>query len=322
MSLIRRVFRAIGIRIKYRFRLLSYYAFIRACFGCKVRYRGHFSIQRKIIEEVITLREKYLAITTAKKVRTVSVVIPHFDQQEFLSQTIRCILDQTFQACEIVVVDDLSTDLTSVKKIENDFKSISRVRFLYATEKLYAGGARQKGCDAAIGDAVLFIDSDDLMHSHRLEHSVKFMNQHDDCMFLVSGYIPFINSPPEEEILDYKIIESHAILPYKLTKRLAKNFAVMRLSWINPDEGKVPWYAWGSFGCESRYPAANGSILIRRDLASVLKWSNPKKHVFTPYEDYEYCLLAHAVTTGGYQLDAPLLYYRKGSTTNNPANMA
>lgn len=229
---------------------------------------------------------------------------------------------QTYPAFEILIVDDMSTNIGRVRELENEFRNDARLRFIYAEEKLFAGGARQRGSDEAKGDAIVYIDSDDVMHSKRLELSVRFMNEHPDCSFLLSGYVPFSNLVPIEMALDYVIAEKSCKFPQELTKRLAKRFSTMRLSWIDPDLEEVPWYAWGSIGAKSKYPSASGSFMIRRELMPTLRWSDPKSYVFTPYEDYEYCLLAHTVTSGGYQLDVPMLYYRKGSTTNNPAEAA
>lgn len=319
MRFLNRVWRALAWRWKYRFRASRYYAFINLCKGLPVRGDGFFPIQKRIIKQALALRMKMPVMNHPKEITTVSVVIPHYNQQVYLGQTIRSIQAQTYPAHEILVVDDMSSDIAKVQEVENDFRNDSRVRFIYSREKLYTGGARQMGSDEASGDAILFIDSDDLMPRQRLELSIQFMNNHHDCAFLVSGYIPFSDSPPEEEHMDSSITEATAKRPHELTKKLARYFSIMRLSWIDPKTGKVPWYAWGNFGVKSKYPSANGSIMIRKEAASVLRWSNPKAFVFTPYEDYEYCLLAHAATEGGYQIDAPLTYYRKGSTTNDPA---
>jgi len=310
---------ALAWRWKYRFRPSRYRAFIKLTKGLPVRYDSFFPVQRKIIEHNLNIRKNIQVAIKPKRVLSISVVIPHYNQQEYLSLTIRNILAQTYPVFEILVVDDKSSNIGKVEEIEKEFKTDKRVRFIYPEEKLYAGGARQRGSEEASGDAILYIDSDDLMHRQRLELAVHFMNNHPDCVFLVSGYIPFTGVPPTDQRLDYNIIESNAIPPRELTKRLAWYFSIMRLSWIDKATGKVPWYAWGSYGVKSKYPAANGSIIIRREYASIITWPRPTSYIFTPYEDYEYCLLMHVATNGGYKLDTPLLYYRKGSTTNDPA---
>ena len=44
------------------------------------------------------------------------------------------------------------------------------------------------------------------------------------------------------------------------------------------------------------------------------------KQIFTPCEDYEYCVLIQILTLGEYQIDLPLSYYRTGTSTCSPQN--
>ncbi|WP_375437090.1 glycosyltransferase family 2 protein [uncultured Hymenobacter sp.] len=93
-----------------------------------------------------------------------SVVIPTYNRAGFIAGTLRSVLNQTFPAFEIVVVDDGSKDNTAA--IVQSFTD-PRLRY-YATENGERGVARNYGLARAQGEYVLFLDSDDLLHPHHL----------------------------------------------------------------------------------------------------------------------------------------------------------
>ena len=97
----------------------------------------------------------------------VSVVIPTFNAERFIAQTIRSVLDQGFPAHEIIVVDDGSTDATA--EVVRGFGPA--VRFV----ELEHGGAtrtRNRGATLTTGDALMFLDADDVLGPNVLRHLV------------------------------------------------------------------------------------------------------------------------------------------------------
>jgi glycosyltransferase involved in cell wall biosynthesis len=308
-------------RWKYRFRLSRYRVFMKLAEGQEPPRLTLFPEQKAIVAEALRLRKAFASLRSEGPVETVSVVIPHYNQPRFLGEAIESARAQSFPPAEIIVVDDLSTDPVAVREVEASFTSDPRVRFVYSREKLYAGGARQLGARESRGGAISFLDADDLMHPQRLELSKEVFDTHPDCAFVITSALPFSDSAPDLGAFRPSALAQSLIEPSALMEELARYFARMRLSWIDPETGKVPWYAWGSFGIHDRLQPNSGSFTIRREIASIMRWPTPKAYVFTPYEDYEYCLLLHAATSGGYQIDLPLLHYRKGSSTNAPAEL-
>jgi glycosyltransferase involved in cell wall biosynthesis len=312
---------AIVWRWKYRFRPSRYRAFLDLFDGKVVSAKGFFPEQKAIVEEALRLRKTFGAAPSGGAVESISVVIPHYNQPAHLGAAIRSVQAQTLGAQEIIVVDDLSSDLAAVKAIEKEFSADSRVRFIFSKNKLYAGGARQLGMEASTGQAVSFLDADDIMHPQRLELSVAVMDARPDCAFVITGSRHFSGEAPACGAFDSREAFERLIGPRAIAESLARYFARMKLSWVDPATKSVHWYSWGAFGGGGRNPPNSGSFTIRREIAARMKWPTPKDYIFTPYEDYEYCLLLHAATSGGYQIDLPLLYYRTGSSTNAPSEL-
>lgn len=97
----------------------------------------------------------------------VSVVMPVYNAEDFLNQTLKDVSEQTLKEIEIICVDDGSTD-SSCEIIENWRKKDSRIQ-LIRQQNLFAGVARNTGMAQATGKYVIFWDSDDMFHHEALE---------------------------------------------------------------------------------------------------------------------------------------------------------
>ncbi|QFU74471.1 glycosyltransferase [Halioglobus maricola] len=99
----------------------------------------------------------------------VSVIVPAYNAQSFLGQTLDSLLEQTLVAIEIIVLNDGSSDgtLTLIQRYAAHDK---RVRCVDLKENIGQGFARNQGIAMSLGDYVFFLDSDDyLLNSSVLE---------------------------------------------------------------------------------------------------------------------------------------------------------
>lgn len=94
-----------------------------------------------------------------------SIIIPTFNRASFLTKAIESVLTQTYTDWELIIVDDGSTDNT--KDVVLRYKD-PRIRYIYQ-QNAERSSARNNGINHANGDYVCFMDSDNKMHSHRLQ---------------------------------------------------------------------------------------------------------------------------------------------------------
>lgn len=88
----------------------------------------------------------------------VSVVIPTYDRPRLLERAVESVLKQTYEDYEVIVVDDASpTDIRSVVDSFDD----SRIQYVAHEENRGAAVARNTGIEAATGELIAFLDSDD-----------------------------------------------------------------------------------------------------------------------------------------------------------------
>ncbi|MFD2938723.1 glycosyltransferase family 2 protein [Flavobacterium notoginsengisoli] len=94
-----------------------------------------------------------------------SVIIPLYNKEHFIENTIQSILDQTFQDFEIIVVNDGSTDKSEEKLLK--FKD-SRIHY-FSKKNEGASTARNYGIEKAKSDFITFLDADDYWYPTFLE---------------------------------------------------------------------------------------------------------------------------------------------------------
>lgn len=97
----------------------------------------------------------------------VSIVIPAYNADRFIAQTLDSVLAQTFTAFEVIVVNDGSTDRTQ-EIVEHYLLTDDRVRLINQINQGISA-TRQRGQKAAKGDFIAFLDADDLWMPQNLE---------------------------------------------------------------------------------------------------------------------------------------------------------
>lgn len=138
----------------------------------------------------------------------ISIVSPVYNAEKYISKTIDCIIAQTYQDFELIMVDDGSKD-KSVEIIES-YKD-SRVRCVKNDhEKKGAFSARNKGIELAKGEYLAFIDADDLWDEKKLERTLEYMKAN-DAAFVFTAY----EFGDEEGIGTGKIVHVPEKLSYK-----------------------------------------------------------------------------------------------------------
>lgn len=112
-------------------------------------------------------------MTTLLNTLKISAVIPAYNCQTYISRAIESILAQSRPVHEIIVVDDGSRDHTAERV--RDYSE--RVRYIYQ-DNAGASAARNRGIQAAEGEWIAFLDSDDEWLPDRLERQAEVLARH------------------------------------------------------------------------------------------------------------------------------------------------
>lgn len=131
----------------------------------------------------------------------VSIIVPSFNRADLIGQTIESVLAQTCPNWELVIVDDHSTDDTA--NVVNSYRlKDSRIRFAKRSSPIKGAPAcRNEGVLLSSGDLLIFLDSDDLLAPHCIEHRLRFMAGHSEIELLISQTELFEKKPGDLGLL-------------------------------------------------------------------------------------------------------------------------
>lgn len=141
----------------------------------------------------------------------VSVIMPVYNAEQFISETLESILNQTYKNLEVIIVDDCSID-RSFQKIKPYIIANRKIRYHKLDKNSGAAVARNIALKFAKGRYVAFIDSDDLWLINKTEKQLTLMkNKNAAFSFTAIEMIDeegkFIKSKRKiKKVVDYNIL--------------------------------------------------------------------------------------------------------------------
>lgn len=143
----------------------------------------------------------------------VSVIVPFYNCEKTIAETIESICNQTYTRWELICVDDGSLDTTCeiVKSYTEKYDNI----FLLQRDRLPKGGStcRNLGLEVAKGEFVIFLDGDDLLSPSCIETRVNKTVELGNMDFTVFPMATFVESV--EDAITYSDTKNHRLELYK-----------------------------------------------------------------------------------------------------------
>lgn len=124
-------------------------------------------------------------LSEIRDIPLVSIIMPAYNAEVYIEESIRSVLTQSYTNWELIVVDDGSTDTTTDKiRMFND----PRIRLIHAGRVGILGAVRNIGLKHAQGAFIAFMDSDDLYEPDALETLLSHLLTHEDCTAVYGFY--------------------------------------------------------------------------------------------------------------------------------------
>jgi glycosyltransferase involved in cell wall biosynthesis len=274
------------------------------------------SIKSKDIHNFIKRFEKIGYITCKPKTKklTISVVIPHYNQQKYLEQALIALTEQTEQPDEVIVVDDGPEEIDKAEKICNLYTQKVPIRLIKSDKKLYPGLARQLGAELATSDLITTHDADDISHRRRIELTKRFFHEHPDALHLNLGMIRF-RGKLFDYVKDFDQIglKEHTVPTKVILDEMKKVFVEQRFSSF--ETMPIRWGAYGVSIAYNYHMHCAGHVTYRKELVDKIKWISPYDKSFTSYEDFDINFMILMATQKSFLLNLPLIWYRKGTSS-------
>ena len=158
----------------------------------------------------------------------VSILIPAYNSEEWIAQTIRSALAQTWQRKEIIVVDDGSKDQTAATARRFASKEVAVV----STENQGSAAARNHALQLSQGDYIQWLDADDLLSPGKIESQLAALRGVENKRILLSSSWAFFNYRTQRA----RFIESslwHDLSPAEwLVRKMSENLHMQTATWL------------------------------------------------------------------------------------------
>lgn len=216
----------------------------------------------------------------------VSVIVPIYNAEDTLVDTLDSIANQTFLDMEILMVNDCSSD--SSQKIMDRYAALdSRFKAIHLKKNYGApAGPRNIGIDLARGKWVAFIDSDDIWHKEKMERQLLAMEE-TGALFSSTSMVNFANTKdlsfPDSDFRSTKLI----------------SFDMQLRQFLTP----------------------TSSVVVSREILSKVRFNeNPK---YKAREDVDCFLHCHELISQSVKINGAMLAYRvrDGQISGNKIKM-
>ena len=111
----------------------------------------------------------------------VSIIIPFYNSEKTIDNTMKSIINQTYTNIEIILIDDCSTD-NSKENCSNWIERDNRIKYLKNDKCKGVSYSRNIGLKLASGKYVCFVDSDDIIEKNFIEDFISIINNNTDIV--------------------------------------------------------------------------------------------------------------------------------------------
>ena len=124
----------------------------------------------------------------ANKKKKIDIILPNYNSHEFLEETLKSIINQSYFNWRLIIVDDNSDNKT--KQILRKFLKNKKINAYFLKKNQGAGFCRNYALKKSKSSFVAFIDSDDIWKKNKLKEQINFMIKN-KCSFSYTYYETF-----------------------------------------------------------------------------------------------------------------------------------
>jgi glycosyltransferase involved in cell wall biosynthesis len=114
----------------------------------------------------------------------VSIIVPSYNKGDYIVETIKSVIEQTYSNWELIIIEDGSTD-NSVQIITKFVELDKRIILINSKKNAGANVCRNIGINAAKGEYLIFLDADDILNKNCLSNRIKIISKNPKLDFTV-----------------------------------------------------------------------------------------------------------------------------------------
>lgn len=208
----------------------------------------------------------------------VSVIIPLYNAEKYIVETIESVLKQTYKNIEIIIIDDGSKDssFALAKKYISDTVTVVK------QANKCASAARNHGLKLAKGEYIQFLDADDILHPKKIEYQINTLKQYSKLHLIGCNWSYF----------NKNINSTYKTMPFDLKERTYYD----KVNWLIERPYMIP-HTW----------------LVSKELVNL---AGPWDEKLSLNDDGEYFYRIIAASKGVVMCAKTMAYYRAGNPSS------
>mgnify|MGYP000128949315 CR=1 FL=1 len=181
----------------------------------------------------------------------ISVVIPVYNGEKYISDTLDTIINQDYKNIEVILVNDGSTDNSS-NILSGYVQKNSFVR-VYDQENKGVASARNLGIKKSQGQFISFCDQDDFWHHEKISKQIKLFDDEDIGLVHTAAYFRYLSAENPRTVVTSHLLRGH-IFEQLIEKNTITCCSVMvrktvfnKVGFFDPDNvimGVDDWHMW------------------------------------------------------------------------------
>lgn len=221
----------------------------------------------------------------------VSVIMPAYNAEKYLPDAIMSVQAQTFSDWELVICDDCSTDHTYQVALDYAQKD-TRIKLIRNEKNSGVAQTRNNALDAATGEYIAFLDSDDLWLPDKLQKQIDFMRDR-GCVLSYTAYQKFFDDSgqkgktiPAKERMTAKQIYGDTSIGCLTVLVNRKQVGAFHMPLLKHTEDNCTWQeilsrgytAYGLNEVLALYREGNASLTSSKKKAAMQQWETYRKY--------------------------------------------
>jgi glycosyltransferase involved in cell wall biosynthesis len=172
----------------------------------------------------------------------VSILIPAYNAESWISDTIQSAINQTWSRKEIIIVDDGSRDRTGDVARRFASKDVAVI----STRNEGASAARNHALRLAQGDYIQWLDADDLLSMDKIERQLAVLGEHNDARILLSCPWAYFNYRKQQARFIPNSLWGNLSPVEWLLRKMGENLHMQTATWLTSRELTEDAGAWNT----------------------------------------------------------------------------
>lgn len=230
-------------------------------------------------------------ISVMEQTPLVSIVMPAYNAQKTITDSVKSVLAQTYQNWELIVIDDCSSD-NVYDMIQELFNTEFRIILMRNEKNMGVSETRNKGVSQAKGKWIAFLDSDDCWLPEKLEKQIQVIREKSDASLVFTGsafldsggrksgyFLKVPESISYKELLKQNIISCSSVL---VRKELIRKYP------MKMDEMHEDYAVWLQILRAGYHAYGINEPLLEYRLSEKSKSGDKRKAAIMTYKVYKY----------------------------------